>query len=200
MINPRGKKMDHSRVTDRILLLLAITLFVWILVHKSCNEPNGNSDKSDTVYVQGTPDTVIIHDTTFKEVIKPVPYATYKYIRDTFHLSGDPEQLADLTCDTIRVYIDSIEDGTCKVIVKDSVRGELLGWSAELYSKSMTITRVDTLKITSYPNKWRIGIGAGVSQGLLLYGSATRGRNQFIGGYDFNSKAPFIGLGLMITK
>jgi hypothetical protein len=64
----------------------------------------------------------------------------------------------------------------------------------------MTITRVDTLKITSYPDKWRIGIGAGVSQGLLLYGSATRGRNQFIGGYDFNSKAPFVGVGLMIVK
>ena len=191
--------MDHSRVTDRILLLLAITLFVWILVHKSCNDTGGGG-QSDTVYVAGTPDTVIIHDTTFKEVIKPVPYATYKYIRDTFHLSGNSEQLTDLTCDTIRVYIDSIEDGTCKVIVKDSVRGELLGWSAELYSKSMTITRVDTLKITSYPDKWRIGIGAGVSQRLLLYGSATKGRNQFITGYDFNAKAPFIGVGVMISK
>ena len=198
MINPRRKKMDHSRVTDRILLLLAITLFVWILVHKSCNDTGGGG-QSDTVYVQGTPDTVIIHDTTFKDVIKPVPYKVY-HVPDSGKMIGNPEQLPDLTCDTIRVYIDSIEDGTCKVIVKDSVRGELLGWSAEFYSKSMTITRVDTLKITSYPNKWRIGIGAGVSQGLLLYGSATRGRNQFIGGYDFNSKAPFIGLGLMITK
>lgn len=193
-------RMDHSRVTDRILLLIAILLFIWILVHKSCGEPGGNSDKSDTVYVAGTPDTVIIHDTTFKEVIKPVSVKSYLYIRDTVELSSNSLQLPDLTCDTIRVYIDSLEDGTCKVIVKDSVRGELLGWSAELYSKSMTVTRVDTLKITTYPDKWRIGIGAGVSQGLLLYGSATRGRNQFIGGYDFHSKAPFLGVGLMISK
>lgn len=194
--------MDHGRVTDRILLLVAIVLFIWILVHKSCGEPNGNFDKSDTVYIKGNPDTVIIHDTTFKEVIKPVPYKVYHVpdVGKMIELLSNPEQLPDLTCDTIRVYVDSIEDGTCKVIVKDSVRGELLGWSAELYSKSMTITRVDTLKITTIPDKWRIGIGAGVSQGLLLYGSATRGRNQFIGGYDFNSKAPFIGVGLMIVK
>ncbi len=189
-----------SHLTDKLCAWLILIAVVYLILQRSCGEPNGNPDKSDTVYVAGTPDTVIIHDTTFKDVIKPVPYATYKYIRDTFHLSGNPELLADLTCDTIRVYVDSIEDGTCKVIVKDSVRGELLGWSAELYSKSMTITRVDTLKITSYPDKWRIGIGAGVSQGLLLYGSATRGRNQFIGGYDFNSKAPFVGVGLMIVK
>lgn len=198
MINPRGKKMDHSRVTDRILLLLAITLFVWILVHKSCNEPNGNSDKSDTVYVQGTPDTVIIHDTTFKEVIKPVPYATYKYIRDTFELLSNTEQLADLTCDTIRVYIDSIEDGTCKVIVKDSVRGELLGWSAELYSKAMTITRVDTMKITTIPDRLRIAVGMGYSNQPFPYVNLSRGRLNGIAGYQIKDKSLLLGVGYNI--
>ena len=188
-----------SHLTDKLCAWLILIAVVYLILQRSCGEPNGNPDKSDTVYVQGTPDTVIIHDTTFKEVIKPVPYKVY-HVPDSGKVLSNPEQLTDLTCDTIRVYIDSIEDGSCKVIVKDSVRGELLGWSAELYSKSMTITRVDTLKVTSFPDKWRIAIGAGVSQGLLLYGSATRGRNQFIGGYDFHSKAPFIGVGLMIVK
>lgn len=198
-----------SNLTDKLCAWLILISIVYLILQRSCGEPNGNPDKSDTVYVQGTPDTVIIHDTTFKEVIKPVPYKVY-HLPDSGKVLSNPEllrdhiggvnEMIDLTCDTIRVYVDSIEDGTCKVIVKDSVRGELLGWSAELYSKSMAITRVDTLKITSFPDKWRIGIGAGVSQGLLLYGSATKGRNQFIGGYDFNSKAPFIGVGLMLTK
>ena len=188
-----------SHLTDKLCAWLILIAIVYLILQRSCGEGVGNPDKSDTVYVQGTPDTVIIHDTTFKEVIKPVPYKVY-HVPDSGKVLSNPEQLTDLTCDTIRVYIDSIEDGSCKVIVKDSVRGELLGWSAELYSKSMTITRVDTLKVTSFPDKWRIAIGAGVSQGLLLYGSATRGRNQFIGGYDFNSKAPFMGVGLMITK
>jgi len=191
--------MDHNRVTDRILLLVSIILFIWILIHKSC-EGDGNLGKSDTVYVKGNPDTVIVYDTTLKEVIKPMPYAKYRYVHDTIHLLSNTEQLPDLTCDTIRVYMDSITDGTCKVIVKDSVRGELLGWSAQLYSSSMQINRVDTIKITSYPDKWRVGIGAGVSQGLILYGIASRKRSNFMAGYDFHSKAPFMGAGVMISK
>lgn len=189
--------MDHSRVTDRILLLLAITLFVWILVHKSCND-TGGSAQYDTVYVQGTPDTVIIHDTTFKEVIKPVPYATYKYIRDTFHLAGNPELLTDLTCDTIRVYIDSIEDGSCKVIMRDSIRGELLGWSAELYSKAMTITRVDTMKITTTPDRLRIAVGMGYSNQPFPYVNLSRGRLNGIAGYQIKDKSLLLGVGYQI--
>lgn len=188
--------MDHSRVTDRILLLLAITLFVWILVHKSCNDTGGGG-KSDTVYVQGTPDTVIIHDTTFKEVVKPVPYKVY-HVPDRGKMIGNPEQLADLTCDTIRVYIDSIEDGSCKVIVKDSIRGELLGWSAELYSKAMTITRVDTLKITTFPDRLRIAVGMGYSNQPFPYVNLSRGRLNGIAGYQIKDKSLLLGVGYNI--
>jgi hypothetical protein len=166
-------------------------------VHKSCNDTGGGG-QSDTVYVAGTPDTVIIHDTTFKEVIKPVPYATYKYIRDTIELLSNPEQLADLTCDTIRVYIDSIEDGSCKVIVKDSIRGELLGWSAELYSKSMTITRVDTLKITTIPDRLRIAVGMGYSNQPFPYVNLSRGRLNGIAGYQIKDKSLLLGVGYQI--
>lgn len=196
MINPRRKKMDHSRVTDRILLLLAITLFVWILVHKSCNDTGGGG-QSDTVYVQGTPDTVIIHDTTFKDVIKPVPYKVY-HVPDSGKVLSNPEQLTDLTCDTIRVYIDSIEDGSCKVIVKDSIRGELLGWSAELYSKSMTITRVDTLKITTIPDRLRIAVGMGYSNQPFPYVNLSRGRLNGIAGYQIKDKSLLLGVGYQI--
>ena len=202
MINPRRKiPMDHSRVTDRILLLLAITLFIWILVHKSCND-SGGGGQSDTVYVQGSSDTVIIHDTTFKEVIKPVPYKVY-HGPDSGKVINSPElsiisgQL-DLTCDTIRVYIDSIEDGTCKVIVKDSIRGELLGWSAELYSKSMTITRVDTMKITTIPDRLRIAIGMGYSNQPFPYVNLSRGRLNGIAGYQIKDKSLLLGVGFQI--
>ena len=194
--------MDHNKVTDRILLLCAIVLFIWILVHRSCGEPNGNPDKSDTVYVQGIPDTVIIHDTTFKEVIKPVPYKVY-HIPDSGKKVNSPEisifsgQL-DLTCDTIRVYVDSIEDGTCKVIVRDSVRGELLGWSAELYSKSMAITRVDTLKITTIPDRLRIAVGMGYSNQPFPYVNLSRGRLNGIAGYQIKDKSLLLGIGYQI--
>ena len=157
-----------SHLTDKLCAWLILIAIVYLILQRSCGEPNGNPDKSDTVYVQGTPDTVIIHDTTFKDVIKPVPYKVY-HVPDSGKVLSNPEQLTDLTCDTIRVYIDSIEDGSCKVIVKDSIRGELLGWSAELYSKAMTITRVDTMKITTTPDRLRIAVGMGYSNQPFPY-------------------------------
>jgi len=185
--------MNHSRVTDRILLFLAIGLFIYIAMQRSCGDTGGGGS-SDTVYVKGKPDTVIVYDTTYKYVDKPVAVRSYIYVHDTINLSNnDP-------CDSIRIYTDSIEDGVCKAVITDSIRGELLGQSISLFSRKMEITRVDTLKITSYPDKWRIGIGAGVSQGLLLYGVASHKRTNFLGGYDFHSKAPFLGVGLMISK
>jgi len=190
--------MDHNRVTDRILLLVAIVLFVWVLVYKSCTGEGGQSN-SDTVYVKGTPDTVIVYDTTAKESIKPDPVRMYVYVHDTIELSNSDKSFIN-PCDSIRVYTDSIEDGTCKAVITDSIRGELLGSTVTLYSRKMEINRVDTMKITSHPDKWRIGVGAGVSQGLLIYGTASHKRTNFLGGYDFHSKAPFLGVGVMISK
>lgn len=191
--------MDHGKITDRILLTFAILLCIYLILIRSCGDGHGGGDAADTTYITGDPDTVIIYDTTFKYVDRPVPVAKYKYVYDTIAVDSFSAN-KDLTCDTIRVYVDSVEDGTCKVLLRDSIRGELLGWSAQLYSRNTTITRVDTMKITVYPDKWRMGIGAGINQGLMLYGSASKGRNHFIGGYDFKSKSPFLGAGVMISK
>lgn len=187
-----------SHLTDKLCAWLILIAVVYLILQRSCGEPNGNPDKSDTVYVQGTPDTVIIHDTTFKEVMIPVSVKSYLYIRDTVELSTSSRLLPDLTCDTIRVYVDSIEDGTCKVIVKDSVRGELLGWSAELYSKDMTITRVDTMKITTIPDRLRIAVGMGYSNQPFPYVNLSRGRLNGIAGYQIKDKSLLLGVGYQI--
>lgn len=196
--------MDHNRVTDRILLICAILLFVYIALQRSCNDAGGGGS-SDTVYVKGKPDTVIVHDTTYKYVDKPTAVRSHPFVTDSSQSFGNPDHLPDIgnlinPCDSILIYTDSIDDGACKAIFTDSVRGELLGKSIAIFSSSMTISRTDTLKVTSYPDKWRIGIGAGVSRGLLLYGVASHKRTNFLGGYDFHSKAPFLGVGVMISK
>ncbi len=192
-------RMDHQRVTDRILLTVAILLFLYISFQRSC-DGDGITGKTDTLYVKGKPDTVIVYDTTFKEVVKPVAVRAYVYVHDTVNspetaiISGQLEN----PCDSIRIYTDSIEDGTCKVILKDSVRGELLGWSAELRSRKMEISRVDTMKITSTPDRLKIGAGIGYSNQPFPYLHLSRGRIQGLAGYQIKDKSLLLGVGWQI--
>lgn len=188
--------MNQSKQTDRILLLLAIALFIYIALQRSC-DGGGTGGSADTVYVKGVPDTVILHDTTLRFVDIPIAVKSYVYIRDTVELPDSDRSIIN-PCDSIRIYTDSIEDGVCKVILKDSIRGELLGWSAELRSRKMEITRVDTLKITAFPDRLRAGVGLGYSNQLFPYLHLSKGRIEGMAGYQIKDKSLLLGVGVRV--
>lgn len=195
--------MMNSRIIDRLLLLLAITLFVYIALHKSCGD-GGQVKDSDTVYVTSVPDTIIIHDTTHKIVYKPVAVTSYVYVSDSTisNLETDvrDSRTTQNPCDSIRVYVDSIEDGVCKVVMRDSIRGELLGWSAELMSRKMETSRVDTMKITAYPSRMQVAVGAGFSDQIIPYVSLSKNRTHAFAGYGLRDKNVMVGVGYLIVR
>lgn len=171
-----------------------------MLCREGCGGDGGGS--SDTVYVKGIPDTVIVYDSTHKYVDKPTAVTKYKYVHDTIHIVGNSDIVLD-PCDTVRNYTDSIEDGNCKALLNASVRGELLNWSAELFSKSTFINRVDTLKIyIPAKDRFRLGVGATLNDSLQPGGFVlvAKGRYNYLGQYNFTRKRTTIGVGINLIK
>jgi hypothetical protein len=188
--------MRASRSFTDFLLVFIIGVCIGLLVsQRACNDsiipPN------DTTYIVGKSDTIVIHDTTLKEVIKPIAVTKYKYVHDTIY------GIDTLVCDTVRNYIDSLEDGTCKAVYNASVRGQLLGWSANLMSRKMEINRVDTIKITlPTKDRFRLGIGASLNDSLQPSGYiiASKRNINFLGSYNFKRKEIAIGVGINLLK
>jgi hypothetical protein len=184
-----------SRLWDWVILLAIGIVIGFLLSQKACN-----SDKSsggDTTYIVGTPDTIIILDTTYKYVDRPIAVTKYKYVHDTIY------GIDTLVCDTVRNYIDSLEDGTCKAVYNASVRGQLLGWSANLMSRKMEINRVDTIKITlPTKDRFRLGIGASLNDSLQPSGYiiASKRNINYLGSYNFKRKEITLGVGINILK
>lgn len=189
----------RSQILNTLFFIL-LGVAIGILINfKGCT--NDQSSSSDTVLVKGIPDTVIVFDTAYKYVEKPTAVTKYKYLHDTIHLIGNSD--LQNPCDTVRNYTDSIEDGNCKALLNASVRGELLGWSAELFSKETFINRVDTVKIYIKPvEKMRIGVGVAINDSLqpIGFGSISKGRFNFLGGYNLRSRSILIGAGINFSK
>ncbi len=142
---------------------LAVCVVLGMLLCKSCHK----GVKPE--YIKGENDTVVVtHDTT---VVRDSLVPVMVYHTDTVHDSiFVPVDLV-----AIRIYEDSILDGRSKTVVRDSIRGTLLGRSMSMSHSDWTITRVDTLRQVIQPNglflepavtydplsrQYKVGIGA----------------------------------------
>lgn len=173
--------------TELSLLLLIACVLAWLFMQKGCGDDSPVSAKSDTVYVMGRPDTVIITDTVVIETVRPKPYAVY--------LSGDTVEV----CDSIRVY----ENVAGKVTVRDSVRGELLSQAIRSIQDTVLINRVDTLRITTEIVKQRrfsLYAGAMYDTQLKPFIATDLNRTVIIAGYGLTDKAVSVGIGYRLTK
>lgn len=177
-----------NRRSEFLLLILIIVILVWALLQKSCGGgKNQDVVKSDTVYVMGRPDTVIITDTVRIETVRPKPYAVY-VAPDTIEV-----------CDSIRVY----ENVAGKVTVMDSVRGKLLYQRITAIQDTVIISRVDTMRITTERVKQRrFGLYAGAmfDNQLRPFIATDLNRTIVLAGYGLRDNSVTIGIGYRLTK
>jgi hypothetical protein len=177
-----------NRRAELLLLILIIAVLVWALLQKSCGgAKDGDVVESDTVYVVGKPDTLIIHDTVVVESVLPKPYAVY--------IAPDTVEI----CDSIRVY----ENTTGKVTVLDSVHGKLLYQRITAVQDTIIISRTDTMRITNERIKQRkFGLYAGAmyDNQLRPFIGADLNRTFLIAGYGLQDKSVTVGVGYRLTK
>lgn len=186
--------MSHK--VEAPLLLLIIALFAYALLQKSCDGvKDGDIVKSDTVYVVGTPDTVIIHDTIAYENTTPVP---------VYVLVNPDSNSADVSaCDSIRHYTDSVHTASGSVFVFSQVLGKLQNIRIEANVLSKEITRTDTVFITNERIKQRkFGLYAGAmyDNQLRPFIGADLNRTFLIAGYGLQDKSVTVGVGYRLTK
>lgn len=173
---------------SKTLLILAVGLIIfYLLTHRGCGGSDTPVMQSDTVYVMGTPDTLIVTDTVIKYVDKPRPYAVY--------VSTD----TSTACDSIRVY----ENQAGKVTVRDSVRGELLSQRITSVQDTVFINRVDTMRITNtiqLERRFSLYAGAIYDNQLRPFIACDFKRTIVLAGYGLSDKSISVGLGYRLTK
>ena len=174
--------------SETLLLILVIIILVWALLQKSCGDGKSRDVvKSDTVYVMGRPDTVIVTDTIRIETIRPKPYAVY-IAQDTVEV-----------CDSIRVY----ENTVGKVTVRDSAHGKLLYQRITSVQDTVFISRVDTMRINTERVKQRrfaLYVGAMFDNQLRPFIATDLNRTIVLAGYGLRDKSVTIGIGYRLTK
>lgn len=182
-----------SRLWDYVIVLTVGVLIGIFLSQKSCNDESVSG--GDTTYITGISDTLIIRDTIRQTIYKPIASTTYAPpINNYFSIDS---------LDSIRVYTNSIVDSSGSVTVRDSVRGVLLSQDISLFSKATYINRVDTIKITlPTKDRFRLGVGASLNDSLQLgaYVVASKGRFNYMGGYNLKRKSITLGIGLNLIK
>lgn len=181
--------MSHQyRHRTNALMIAAIIVAAFFLTRHCAGDPE--SVQVDTLYVKGTPDTIIIHDTAIKYTYRPAPLdSVHNYV----HNGVD-------TCDDLRVYLDSLVDSSGTVYVRDSVCGTLLSQVISANFSHKIVRQTDTLTIRqTVSNGYGLKIYAGVNvnndNALSPYLYLSQNRVAVQIGYDLKNKVPVFGIG-----
>lgn len=190
-----------SQTKNKTLLIIVLALISGLfLLQKACGvdvDELAEVQPSDTVLVEAIPDTVIIHDTISITVTKPVPYEVYIDTVDTL--------LSVVNCDSVRAYVSEYSSDSGFVSVTSKVKGEILEQSVDYAIRTMVITDVDTVVVTTpaAPSKKPVfSAGAGFTNRItpFLYGTMYYNRKSVIVGYNLIDQNVSVGVGIMFGK
>lgn len=188
----------QSQTKNKTLLIVVLALISGLfLLQKACGvdvDELAEVQPTDTVLVEAIPDTVIIHDTISITVTKPVPYEVYIDTVDTL--------LSVVNCDSVRAYVSEYSSDSGFVSVTSKVKGEILEQSVDYAIRTMVITDVDTVVVTTpavLSKKPVFSAGAGFTNRItpFLYGTMYYNRKSVIVGYNLIDQNVSVGVGIM---
>ena len=177
-----------------IILSFIIVVLLFLM---GCPKDNFNCNPitSDTIVVTKS-DTIYAKNTVYQ--------FKYKTVNKPFTVYLDTNSVTNLTtCDSIRIYKDTMDDENLTVFTEDTVKGKLLGQNLKYKLKVPLQIRdsiFTTITNTTEIKRWKILVGVQsikTSESYFISPVAAlqdkRGRMYQVS-YDISQKAPNVGI------